>query len=371
MVESYQELYRTLIDTELGCVSAGSHPTSEVYEIVESEYPELCDNEIRCRDVCGTSTDQPEWKHRVRTVQQDLLRDPDSRVTQLNGDWFYQPVGVDVQRIPDDGQFQVGRKYNRWELHDELGGQRYSGISTPADRAMIFIFTGDSGEKYGYDDEFLPDDTFIYTGEGTEGDMELESGNAAIRDHRQSNEDLHLFESTDDPWIVTYVGQFEYKDHQWERLPDENGNLREAIRFRLAPIGGNEIAVEGDPEEIPLDELYDAATRSSPEPRERQPSSTTGTAHLRSEVVKSFALRVADGICEGCEEEAPFIGEDGKPFLEVHHLQRLADGGPDHPDNVVALCPNCHRHVHQGRDGDDYNEQLIEKVENRNHQARP
>ncbi|MFC1652495.1 HNH endonuclease [Planctomycetota bacterium] len=39
-------------------------------------------------------------------------------------------------------------------------------------------------------------------------------------------------------------------------------------------------------------------------------------------------------------------------FLEVHHLFRLADDGPDIPDNVAAICPNCHRELHYGADRD-------------------
>jgi hypothetical protein len=39
------------------------------------------------------------------------------------------------------------------------------------------------------------------------------------------------------------------------------------------------------------------------------------------------------------------------PNLEPHHIRRLADGGPDHPRWVAALCPTCHRRVHHGVDG--------------------
>lgn len=34
------------------------------------------------------------------------------------------------------------------------------------------------------------------------------------------------------------------------------------------------------------------------------------------------------------------------PFLEVHHVKWLAKGGSDTVNNVVALCPNCHRKMH-------------------------
>jgi len=72
-----------------------------------------------------------------------------------------------------------------------------------------------------------------------------------------------------------------------------------------------------------------------------------------------YALKRSKGACEGCSAPAPFEGKEG-PFLEVHHLLRLGDGGPDHPENVIALCPNCHRRVHFGKDGEACNEKLLE-----------
>jgi 5-methylcytosine-specific restriction protein A len=76
--------------------------------------------------------------------------------------------------------FEPGRVYNRrQDLHGEYGGQHQGGISTPADYDLIFLFTSESGSEYGYKDEFRPDGTFWYTGEGQEGDMEMVRGNRA------------------------------------------------------------------------------------------------------------------------------------------------------------------------------------------------
>ncbi len=69
--------------------------------------------------------------------------------------------------------------------------------------------------------------------------------------------------------------------------------------------------------------------------------------HLRLPAVACYVLQRADGKCELCDE-TPFRTDHGEPFLEVHHLRGLADGGPDTPDNAAALCPNCHRELHYG-----------------------
>ena len=42
------------------------------------------------------------------------------------------------------------------------------------------------------------------------------------------------------------------------------------------------------------------------------------------------------------------LDKNKEPFLEVHHVKSLSDGGEDTLDNVIALCPNCHREKHYG-----------------------
>ncbi|EOX4797264.1 HNH endonuclease signature motif containing protein [Vibrio diabolicus] len=73
---------------------------------------------------------------------------------------------------------------------------------------------------------------------------------------------------------------------------------------------------------------------------------TTTKIYMRSGKVKGWVIRRADGNCELCGDDAPFEKEDGTPFLEVHHLTRLKDDGPDTVENCAALCPNCHRKLH-------------------------
>lgn len=70
------------------------------------------------------------------------------------------------------------------------------------------------------------------------------------------------------------------------------------------------------------------------------------------------ALRVrvierAGGHCELCRMAAPFTGPDGQPYLEMRHLVPLQKGGADSLENLVALCPNCHRRVALNPSKDD------------------
>jgi 5-methylcytosine-specific restriction endonuclease McrA len=70
----------------------------------------------------------------------------------------------------------------------------------------------------------------------------------------------------------------------------------------------------------------------------------------RNPDVKAEVLERAQGRCEKCKKPAPFDRfSDGKPYLEVHHMKMLAEGGEDSCENAVALCPNCHRKYHYGK----------------------
>jgi HNH endonuclease len=73
--------------------------------------------------------------------------------------------------------------------------------------------------------------------------------------------------------------------------------------------------------------------------------------YVRSGIVQREAIIASAGICGDCKQEAPFKTSEGLPFLEVHHVVPLAKGGADKLDNVIALCPNCHRKRHYGPDG--------------------
>ncbi len=66
----------------------------------------------------------------------------------------------------------------------------------------------------------------------------------------------------------------------------------------------------------------------------------------RSPDVAAYTRSRANGICDLCGRKAPFVDNNGIPFLESHHLITLAQGGPDVIFNTVALCPNCHRKMH-------------------------
>jgi 5-methylcytosine-specific restriction protein A len=264
----------------------------------------------------------------------------------------------------------VGRIYRRRDLHKEFGGQRQGGISTPANSPVVLLFTGDQGAQYGYEDGFRSDGKFWYTGEGQIGDMELVRGNLAIATHREQKKELLLFKYLERGGKVQFLGKAAYLAHHYEVAPDREGKPRNAIVFELlidAPEAGEpELIPETEPPipslllKRPLSALREEAFAAAQ--KEIPATEKKSVAYHRSELVKAYVLRRAAGKCEGCETPAPFLTPRHTPYLEPHHIRRRADRGPDHPQWVIALCPNCHARVHYGADGHEFNIQLATRV---------
>jgi len=262
--------------------------------------------------------------------------------------------------------FIQGKVYRRLNLHVQFGGQQQGGISTPARHPFIMLFTGGAGDQYGYRDTWTDDGLFFYSGEGQRGDMSFVRGNAAIRNHAQNGKDLHLFEYVR-KGEVRYVGQMVCSGFHESRGPDLHGSDRRLIVFELTPADGLEHAVALPDDEagqklwqIPLLSLRaraTAAASATATPKER-----LALYRYRSHAIKVYAQRRADGVCEACGEPAPFRTSGGRPYLETHHIHRLSDGGPDDPESVAALCPNCHRRVHHGEDGLVFNKALAAAI---------
>jgi 5-methylcytosine-specific restriction endonuclease McrA len=97
-----------------------------------------------------------------------------------------------------------------------------------------------------------------------------------------------------------------------------------------------------------------------PKPRAIVIASTT--RFERDPNVAAWVLRRAGGRCEHCLSSAPFNRADGTPFLEVHHVVRLADRGSDTTTNTTALCPNCHRLLHHSHDAGQAADRIYSNV---------
>ena len=79
------------------------------------------------------------------------------------------------------------------------------------------------------------------------------------------------------------------------------------------------------------------------------------TIKRKSKVVKDCIQR-EKGICVNCKKLGPYKNPESKyHFLEVAHIIALKNNGSDNIDNVVGLCPNCHRTFDNSKDSRQIN----------------
>ena len=105
-----------------------------------------------------------------------------------------------------------------------------------------------------------------------------------------------------------------------------------------------------DPTQMSDADLRKKAAAASAKPKS---STTVGVVYTRNRYIAELAKRRAGGKCELCRQPAPFTNASDEPYLESHHIVWLSHGGPDCPENTVALCPNCHRKMHIVNDAED------------------
>lgn len=259
--------------------------------------------------------------------------------------------------------FEIGKIYNRRkDIHGLLKGQQQGGICTPKEHPFVVLFTGESGEQYGYSDGWDENGVFSYTGEGQNGDMQFLRGNKAIRDHQENGKDILLFETQPKRGGVRFLGEFTCSTWETKKGEDLDGNLRAAIVFHLLPLSDNvEDQTLSQPEK-PLAKLRQQAYEAANPAVKGTVKEAKQTYYQRSEAVKQYVLARANGICENCTKPAPFVRENGTPYLEPHHIRKVSDGGPDHPRWVAGICPNCHREAHCGKMAKHINHQLTQRI---------
>jgi 5-methylcytosine-specific restriction protein A len=88
---------------------------------------------------------------------------------------------------------------------------------------------------------------------------------------------------------------------------------------------------------------------------------------VRSLCARQAVLSRSEGHCENprCSGDIQDRSKRGRPLLEVDHIHDLADGGPDYPTNMIALCPNCHTIKTRGTTGDQLRPVLLKAVKER------
>lgn len=133
-------------------------------------------------------------------------------------------------------------------------------------------------------------------------------------------------------------------ESEFARLwPDED--------VRLLPPQPSPEAAAAELTKLGLDQLFERYSKSAMSRKKRPRTYLSTTAAFdRDPLVVAIARLRAEYRCEvpGCSH-ALFRTVGDQTFVEVHHIEHLADGGDDTPENVACVCPSHHREVHHGR----------------------
>lgn len=198
-------------------------------------------------------------------------------------------------------------------------------------------------------------DILHYTGMGRNGDQQLNTQNKTLAESNSNGISVHLFEVFKDKEYI-YQGPVKLISDPYQQTQlDELKNSRTVWIFPVQLVTHNSAVTLNDFVETSknkqrklrkksLEQLFsDAYATSKIEVGHRN---TSTKYYIRSESIVQLAKKLAKGICQLCDQPAPFKDKLGDPYLETHHIDWLANGGSDTPENTVALCPNCHKKIH-------------------------
>ncbi len=208
-------------------------------------------------------------------------------------------------------------------------------------------------------------------GSGQEGDQTLTHRNKSLYNAEKDGRTIHIFESPE-PNEYLYHGIAEVDGYPLTaRQLDKNGQMRNVLIFKLRLTDSNKPVIIDEEtydkitkqREMNVSKIDNRTLKQLAENAGRESSSRTVETKVydRDPSVNEYVKQRANGICDLCDQPAPFITKDGKPFLECHHVIYLSEGGTDTIDNAVALCPNCHRKIHSLELEDD-KKKLIRKL---------
>lgn len=216
-----------------------------------------------------------------------------------------------------------------------------------------------------YEDKWFGD-VLHYTGMGKVGDQDLNAAqNKTLNESNHNGVAVFLFEVFEENNYI-YRGQVQLVEQPYQQNQiDDTGILRNVWIFPVKSITEKKVSVD---KEI-LDKNYKKKEKrikklSDKELEEKAKQSqsfkpsvryTTSQTYERNPYVTEFAKRRANGVCELCDQVAPFKNKQNEPYLETHHIEWLSNGGSDTIENTVALCPNCHKKMHVVDDTHDKN----------------
>lgn len=246
----------------------------------------------------------------------------------------------------------IGQKLTNVELYEVFGCGNSGGMRRAKKTNSLIIIS--SHVESIYEDRW-DGDVLLYTGMGLNGDQSLDfNQNKTLNESSVNGVQVYLFEQFKVN-EYTYLGPVELSGKPYtEQQPGQDGQIRTVYIFPLKLKVGERYIDQATAQtwqankqkkvkKLSIAELKDRALKSNAQSNAYK---STVKQYVRNEYVVEYAKRLANGICQLCDQPAPFKDKKGVPYLETHHIVWLAKGGEDTIFNTVALCPNCHKRMH-------------------------
>jgi 5-methylcytosine-specific restriction protein A len=292
--------------------------------------------------------------------------------------------------IPNRRSFppQVGEQFkDRVEIWSFFGGQWVQGVTKFENENIVNVFFDEDGP---YADEIDHETgTVEYRGKGLTGEQKLTEGNELLENARLSKSAIRFwYKPSKGTWVFKNWATVIDRDNIEEE--DVEGNLAKRFLWYLEPVVSedktfwsveinqapvrdisiDEVVLIKNPKNLLADyakiakelEANPTTLSSNVKPRTPQPR--------RRKRAKDIVIARAAGKCENdqCTGMPPDVKKDGTPLFQVDHIIQLSDGGPDQPDNMIALCPNCHTAKTLGKNKNEMTSRL-KKIAFQKHSA--
>ena len=154
-----------------------------------------------------------------------------------------------------------------------------------------------------------------------------------------------------------------------DELIDDLRNLVGVYRELKGHVGSDILKIKGKiKEELFQDEIQNGKRKELQSGKIEKKSkilNSSSSSWTRDCNISFTALDNANFKCENNSEHITFISaRTGRQFVEAHHLipmefQNEFTNSIDVPENIISLCPNCHREFHNSTDENKY--ELIKK----------
>ncbi|MCM3723972.1 HNH endonuclease [Solibacillus isronensis] len=160
---------------------------------------------------------------------------------------------------------------------------------------------------------------------------------SSLSDFKEYNERENRFPSATIACFRAYV-----TSKQMMREESIDTELNSTLNSAF-PIKGDIKTIENDTELI---------TEPKRKPRKRQ--TQNGASYPRNSAESIAAKEKSNYKCEMDDRHVTFKTTNNQmPYMEAHHLIPMAaqdyyENTIDFADNIVTLCPNCHRKIHHG-----------------------